>query len=99
MTDVLLLAFIFLVAGVVSVPVASRLSLGSVLGYLIAGIVISPVLALLNVDVVSIQHFAEFGVVMMLFLVGLELEPKTLWSMRARLLGLGGGQLASPHWP
>ena len=93
MTDVLLLAFIFLVAGVVSVPVASRLSLGSVLGYLIAGIVISPVLALLNVDVVSIQHFAEFGVVMMLFLVGLELEPKTLWSMRARLLGLGGGQI------
>ena len=93
MTDVVLLAFIFLVAGVVSVPVASRLSLGSVLGYLIAGIVISPVLALLNVDVVSIQHFAEFGVVMMLFLVGLELEPKTLWSMRARLLGLGGGQI------
>ncbi len=75
-------------------PIASRLGLGSVLGYLIAGIVISPVLALLNVDVVSIQHFAEFGVVMMLFLVGLELEPKLLWSMRAKLLGLGGGQVA-----
>lgn len=94
MTDFLLLAFIFLVAGVVSVPVASRLGLGSVLGYLIAGIIISPILALLHVDVVSIQHFAEFGVVMMLFLVGLELEPKLLWSMRARLLGLGGGQVA-----
>lgn len=93
MTDFLLLAFIFLVAGVVSVPIASRLSLGSVLGYLIAGIAISPILALLRVDVVSIQHFAEFGVVMMLFLVGLELEPKMLWSMRARLLGLGGGQV------
>ena len=79
--------------GVVAVPIASRLGLGSVLGYLIAGIVISPVLALLHVDVVSIQHFAEFGVVMMLFLVGLELEPKLLWSMRARLLGLGGGQV------
>ena len=94
MTDFLLLAFIFLIAGVVSVPIAARLGLGSVLGYLIAGIAISPILALLHVDVVSIQHFAEFGVVMMLFLVGLELEPKMLWSMRARLLGLGGGQVA-----
>ncbi|SHG78654.1 cation:proton antiporter [Cognatishimia maritima] len=93
MTDFLLLAFVFLVAGVVSVPIASRLGLGSVLGYLIAGIVISPILAWLHVDVVSIQHFAEFGVVMMLFLVGLELEPKLLWSMRAKLLGLGGGQV------
>ncbi len=78
----------------VAVPIASRLGLGSVLGYLIAGILISPLLALLKVDVVSIQHFAEFGVVMMLFLVGLELEPKLLWSMRTKLLGLGGGQVA-----
>ena len=93
MTDFLLLAFIFLIAGVCSVPIATRLGLGSVLGYLIAGIVISPILAWLHVDVVSLQHFAEFGVVMMLFLVGLELEPKMLWSMRARLLGLGGGQV------
>ncbi len=93
MTDFLLLAFIFLCAGVVAVPIASRLGLGSVLGYLIAGIVISPVLALLNVDVLSIQHFAEFGVVMMLFLVGLELEPRVLWGMRHRLMGLGGGQV------
>ena len=94
MTDFLLLAFVFLVAGVISVPVATRLGLGSVLGYLIAGIAISPLLAVLNVDVISIQHFAEFGVVMMLFLVGLELEPKALWAMRARLFGLGGGQIA-----
>ncbi len=93
MTDFLLLAFVFLAAGVIAVPVASRLGLGSVLGYLVAGIVISPLLALLHVDVESIQHFAEFGVVMMLFLVGLELEPKLLWSMRAKLLGLGGGQV------
>jgi CPA2 family monovalent cation:H+ antiporter-2 len=93
MTDFLLLAFIFLIAGVIAVPIATRLGLGSVLGYLIAGIVISPVLALLNVDVISIQHFAEFGVVMMLFLVGLELEPKRLWAMRGRLIGLGGGQI------
>ncbi|NRB71270.1 MAG: cation:proton antiporter [Xanthomonadales bacterium] len=94
MADFLLLAFIFLIASVVSVPIATRLGLGSVLGYLLAGIVISPLLALLHVDVVSIQHFAEFGVVMMLFLVGLELEPRALWSMRSRLLGLGGGQIA-----
>ena len=93
MTGFLMLAFVFLVAGAISVPIASRLGLGSVLGYLIAGILISPVLALLNVDVIAIQHFAEFGVVMMLFLVGLELEPKMLWAMRARLIGLGGGQV------
>ncbi len=95
MTDFLLLAFIFLCAGVVAVPIASRFGLGSVLGYLIAGIAISPILAILGgVDVVSIQHFAEFGVVMMLFLVGLELEPSRLWEMRAKLLGgLGGMQV------
>jgi len=93
MTDFLLLSFIFLVAGVFAVPIASKLGLGSVLGYLIAGIVISPIMVLLGVDVISIQHFAEFGVVMMLFLVGMELEPKALWSMRAKLLGLGGGQV------
>ena len=94
MTNFLLLAFIFLLAGVIAVPIATKLGLGSVLGYLIAGIVISPLLAVLGVDVISIQHFAEFGVVMMLFLVGMELEPKVLWSMRAKLLGLGGGQVA-----
>lgn len=93
MTDFLLLAFVFLIAGVIAVPIATRLGLGSVLGYLIAGIVISPILGWLNVDIISIQHFAEFGVVMMLFLVGLELEPKRLWQMRGRLLGLGGGQI------
>lgn len=93
MDGFLLLAFLFLVAGVIAVPIASRLGLGSVLGYLIAGIVISPILGWLHVDVVSIQHFAEFGVVMMLFLVGLELEPRMLWTMRNRLLGLGGLQV------
>ncbi|MGJ8563412.1 MAG: monovalent cation:proton antiporter-2 (CPA2) family protein [Alphaproteobacteria bacterium] len=93
MTSFLLLAFIFLCAGVIAVPIASRLGLGSVLGYLIAGIIIGPILTLLHVDVIAIQHFAEFGVVMMLFLVGLELEPKLLWQMRHRLTGLGGGQV------
>ena len=93
MDEFLLLACLFLVAGVIAVPIASRLGLGSVLGYLIAGIAISPLLQQLHVDIVSIQHFAEFGVVMMLFLVGLELEPRMLWSMRDRLLGLGGLQV------
>ncbi|MEL6167679.1 MAG: cation:proton antiporter [Pseudomonadota bacterium] len=91
--DTLLLAFVFLIAGVIAVPIATRFGLGSVLGYLIAGIVIGPILTQMGADVVSIQHFAEFGVVMMLFLVGLELEPKTLWEMRSRLLGLGGLQV------
>lgn len=94
MDSFLLLAFLFLIAGVVAVPIASMLGLGSVLGYLIAGIALSPILSALHVDVVSLQHFAEFGVVMMLFLVGLELEPKILWQMRSRLLGLGGLQVA-----
>ncbi|MDG3039773.1 cation:proton antiporter domain-containing protein [Roseicyclus marinus] len=93
MSEFLLLAFLFLVGGVVAVPIATRLGLGSVLGYLLAGIALSPLLALLHVDVIAIQHFAEFGVVMMLFLVGLELQPQTLWAMRARLLGLGGLQV------
>ena len=93
MGDILLLAFVFLAASIFAVPLASRLGLGSVLGYLIAGVALSPLLTTLGVDVVSIQHFAEFGVVMMLFLVGLELEPKLLWDMRARLLGLGGLQV------
>ncbi len=93
MGELLLLAFVFLAAGVVAVPIASRLGLGSVLGYLLAGIAISPLLRQLGVDIVSVQHFAEFGVVMMLFLIGLELEPRMLWNMRNKLLGLGGMQV------
>ena len=93
MTEFLLLAFILLVAGVVSVPIASRFGLGSVLGYLLAGMALSPLLGFLSVDVIQLQHFAEFGVVMMLFIIGLELEPKRLWAMRKRLIGLGGGQV------
>ena len=93
MTDYLLLIFIFLCAGVAAVPVASRLGLGSVLGYLVAGVAIGPLLRILRVDVEAVRHLAEFGVVMMLFLVGLELRPALLWRMRARLLGLGGLQV------
>ncbi|MGR5251802.1 monovalent cation:proton antiporter-2 (CPA2) family protein [Vibrio astriarenae] len=93
MTGLFLQAFIYLVAAVIAVPIAKRLGLGSVLGYLIAGVVIGPVIGLVGEETTTIQHFAEFGVVMMLFLVGLELEPKMLWAMRNRLIGLGGLQV------
>ncbi len=93
MTDTLLNAFIYLSAAVVAVPLAKRLGLGSVLGYLMAGVVIGPVLGLVGDETNQLQHYAEFGVVMMLFLVGLELDPRMLWSMRDRLLGLGGLQV------
>lgn len=93
MTGLLILAFLILLAMVVAVPLATRFGLGSVLGYLLAGMAISPLLHALKVDVEALQVFAEFGVVMMLFIVGLELEPKRLWEMRGKLMGLGGGQV------
>ena len=93
MGGLLFQVFVYLCAAVIAVPIAKRLGLGSVLGYLIAGIVIGPVVGLVGSETQDIQHFAEFGVVMMLFLVGLELQPRMLWEMRARLLGLGGLQV------
>jgi CPA2 family monovalent cation:H+ antiporter-2 len=86
-------ATIYLAAAVIAVPIASRLGLGSVLGYLAAGILIGPLLGLVGSETKDLQHFAEFGVVMMLFLIGLELEPRALWDMRHKLLGLGGLQV------
>lgn len=93
MTQVFLISGLFLLAGTVIVPIATRFKLGSVLGYIFAGILISPILNILNINVKTLQHFAEFGVVMMLFLVGLELQPKTLWKMKTKLIGLGGLQI------
>ncbi len=88
-------AFVYLTAAVVAVPIAKRLGLGSVLGYLIAGIVIGPFgLGLLGEEGEDVMHFAEFGVVMMLFVVGLELEPALLWRLRTPILGLGGLQVS-----
>ena len=84
---------IYLAAAVIAVPLAARLGLGSVLGYLLAGLVIGPLTGLVGVDTGELRHFGEFGVVMMLFLIGLELEPVALWAMRHRLAGLGGLQL------
>ncbi len=87
-------AFVYLSAAVVSVPIAKRLGLGSVLGYLIAGMVIGPFgLGLVGEEGQDVMHFAEFGVVMMLFLIGLELRPSLLWRLRGPILGLGGLQV------
>ncbi|OZS43998.1 glutathione-regulated potassium-efflux system protein KefB [Photobacterium sanguinicancri] len=91
--DLLSVSVIFLAAAVVAVPIAQRLGLGSVLGYLLAGIAIGPWGLGLISDVDAILHFSEFGVVLLLFLIGLELNPKKLWQMRKPILGLGGGQV------
>ncbi|PTX56614.1 Kef-type potassium/proton antiporter (CPA2 family) [Litoreibacter ponti] len=93
MESFLLQSTIYLAAACVAVPLCVRLGLGSVLGYLMAGIIIGPIAGLVGSETESLQHFAEFGVVMMLFLIGLELEPRALWDMRHRLLGLGGLQV------
>ena len=93
MEDFLLLASVYLGAAVLVVPLAVRLGLGSVLGYLAAGILMGPVLGLAGAETADLQHFAEFGVVLMLFLIGLELDPKALWNMRNKLIGMGGAQV------
>ncbi|MCP4311323.1 MAG: potassium transporter [Bacteroidetes bacterium] len=90
------MAFIYLLAAVISVPVAKRLGFGSVLGYLVAGIVIGPfALGLIGKEGEDVMHFAEFGVVMMLFIIGLEMKPNLLWQMRRSIFGMGGIQLTA----
>lgn len=92
--DFLIGAFVYLAAAVVAAPLASRFGLGSVLGYLVAGILIGPaVLGLVGSEGQDVLHFAEFGVILMLFVVGLELQPSKLWSLRKSILGLGGLQV------
>ncbi|MES2667015.1 MAG: cation:proton antiporter [Pseudomonadota bacterium] len=93
MEGFLLQASLYLAAAVLVVPISIRLGLGSVLGYLAAGILLGPVFGLAGTQAQDLQHVAEFGVVMMLFLIGLELEPRTLWDMRHKLIGLGGAQV------
>ncbi|MBX2889822.1 MAG: monovalent cation:proton antiporter-2 (CPA2) family protein [Saprospiraceae bacterium] len=90
------IAFVYLAAAVVMVPLAKRFGLGSVLGYLLAGLIIGPeVLGLVGEERQEIMHFAEFGVVMMLFVIGLELEPSVLWRLRINILGMGGVQVVA----
>jgi transporter, monovalent cation:proton antiporter-2 (CPA2) family len=93
MTEILLSTFIYLAFAVASVLISQKLGLGSVLGYIFAGVLVGPILHFVGKETESIQHIAEFGVVMMLFLVGLELAPQMLWQLRHKLLGLGGLQV------
>ncbi|MCY3878294.1 MAG: cation:proton antiporter [Rhodobacteraceae bacterium] len=95
MDTFLLLATVFLSAAVLAVPIARRVGLGSVLGYLLAGIVVGQFMALVGIGAHGILEFAEFGIVMLLFVIGLEIQPRTLWEMRHRLLGLGGLQIGA----
>ena len=89
----LLQALVYLGAAVISVPIAKRLGLGSVLGYLIAGVVIGPFALSLVGEQTDVMKFAEFGVVILLFLIGLEVQPSTLWDMRKAIFGFGGAQV------
>lgn len=85
---------IYLTAAVIFVPLVKKLGLSSILGYLFAGIVIGPsVLGLIGQKGEDIMHFAEFGVVMMLFLIGLELDPYKFWKMRKFIMGMGSMQV------
>ena len=93
MENFLYQATIYLAAAVVAVSLSARLGTGSVLGYLFAGILIGPTLGLVGAETATLQHVAEFGIVMMLFLIGLEFDPRALWAMRNRFLGVGGLQI------
>ena len=88
-------ALVLLAAGVLAVPIFRRLGLGSVLGYLIAGVAIGPWALGLIADPHTVLQFSEFGVVLLLFLIGLELNPQRVWSLRRAIFGLGGVQVAA----
>ncbi|SIS72410.1 Kef-type potassium/proton antiporter, CPA2 family [Zobellia uliginosa] len=94
--SILFEAIVFLLGAIICVSIAKRLGLSSVLGYLLAGVLIGPyVLGFIGNEGDDILHFAEFGVVMMLFLIGLEIEPKNFWKMRKTIVGMGGLQVAA----
>ncbi|WP_064574620.1 glutathione-regulated potassium-efflux system protein KefC [Cupriavidus gilardii] len=92
--DALRVVLVFLVAAVVAVPLARRFGLGAVLGYLLAGAAIGPWALRVVTDVESILSFSEFGVVLMLFVIGLELAPSKLWALRQTIFGYGALQMA-----
>ncbi|WP_179334897.1 monovalent cation:proton antiporter-2 (CPA2) family protein [Winogradskyella costae] len=92
--SILFEAIVFLLGAIICVSIAKRLGLSSVIGYLLAGVLIGPyVLGFIGTEGEDIMHFAEFGVVVMLFLIGLEIEPKNFWDMRKTILGMGGLQV------
>jgi glutathione-regulated potassium-efflux system protein KefB len=88
-------AVIFLVAAVIAVSLFKRTGLGSVLGYLVAGVAIGPSALRFVSEVDSVMRFAELGVVLLLFIIGLELQPSRLWQMRGHVFGLGGAQVGA----
>ncbi|GGD31213.1 glutathione-regulated potassium-efflux system protein KefB [Franconibacter daqui] len=92
-SDLLLAGVLFLFAAVVAVPVAARLGIGAVLGYLLAGIAIGPWGLGFISDVQEILHFSELGVVFLMFLIGLELNPSKLWQLRRSIFGVGAAQV------
>ena len=106
-SDFLLAGVLFLFAAVAAVPLASRLGIGAVLGYLLAGIAIGPWGLGFISDVDEILHFSELGVVFLMFIIGLELNPSKLWQLRRSIFGVGAAQdgfrLAGGggrwHWP
>ena len=94
--SILFQAIMFLAGAILCVSIAKRFGLSSVIGYLLAGVLIGPyVLGFIGNEGDDILHFAEFGVVMMLFLIGLEIEPKNFWKMRKTILGMGGLQVGA----
>ncbi|MGA0605626.1 monovalent cation:proton antiporter-2 (CPA2) family protein [Phenylobacterium sp. VNQ135] len=92
--NLLLQALVYLTAGVIAAPIAKRLGLSSVLGYLVAGVIVGPFALDLVGEAEDVMRFAEFGVVILLFLIGLEVRPALLWKMKTNIFGLGAGQMA-----
>mgnify|MGYP002779053503 FL=1 len=86
-------ALIYLAAAVIAVPLFKRLGLGAVLGYLLAGVLIGPSVLRLIDDPETVLKFSELGVVLLLFLVGLELNPRKLWQLRVPIFGMGSVQV------
>lgn len=92
-SDLLLAGVLFLFAAVAAVPLAARLGIGAVLGYLLAGIAIGPWGLGFISDVDEILHFSELGVVFLMFIIGLELNPAKLWQLRRPIFGIGAAQV------
>jgi len=94
MEGMLIDVVIFLAAALIAVPLSIRLGFGSVLGYLLAGVAIGPWVLRLITDVDAILHFAELGIVLMMFVIGLEMQVEKLWAIRRTIFGYGGAQMA-----
>jgi hypothetical protein len=94
MEGMLIDVVIFLAAALIAVPLSIRLGFGSVLGYLLAGVAIGPWVLRLITDVDAILHFSELGIVLMMFVIGLEMQVEKLWAMRRTIFGYGGDDLA-----